>query len=67
MPEFLITEKQRNAKRNKCGNKNQHAVLAWIDVRQIRASGEENTVLAERFGVTTQNIRLIRANKTWKE
>ena len=61
-PQFI-----RSAKRNKCGDKNPHAVLAWIDVRQIRASGEENTVLAERFGVTTQNIRLIRANKTWKE
>ena len=55
------------AKRTKCGDKNPHAALSWSDVRQIRESSATNNQLAERFGVTSTNIRLIRANKTWKE
>ncbi|MFK5283953.1 hypothetical protein ACI3PL_30680, partial [Lacticaseibacillus paracasei] len=46
------------AKRTKCGDKNPHAALSWSDVRQIRESSATNNQLAERFGVTSTNIRL---------
>lgn len=55
-----------SAKRDKSGEKNPHATLSILDVRQIRASEDSNKELSVRFCVTTQNIRLIRLNKTWR-
>jgi hypothetical protein len=39
--------------------------LSEDDVHAIRASTEPHTVLAARFGVTKQNIALVRRGATW--
>ena len=56
-----------SGKRNKNGNKNPNSLLTWSQVHLIRASSETAKEAGIRFGVTAENVRLIRANKTWKE
>lgn len=36
-------------------------------IRQLHASGETTAVIAEQFNVDPSNVRLIIANKAWKE
>ncbi len=47
--------------------KNGNAKLTEQDVSRIRASDLTIKQLAEHYSVTTENIRAIRAYKTWKE
>jgi hypothetical protein len=43
-----------------------HSPLTVDDVTAIRASGEKQRVLAERYGVSQPTISLIRNRKTWE-
>lgn len=43
------------------------AKLDWTKVREIRASDETNTGLAERYGVSPNLILEVRANRAWRE
>ncbi|WP_081066079.1 HNH endonuclease [Burkholderia cepacia] len=40
--------------------------LTVAHVVEIRASAESNRALADRYGVTLENIGMIRARKTWR-
>jgi carbonic anhydrase/acetyltransferase-like protein (isoleucine patch superfamily) len=48
------------------GSAHQNSRLTEEDVRSIRASSENYTVLGRRYGVTKHNIYAIRSRKAWK-
>lgn len=52
---------------NRKGENGSAAKLTWESVYQIRASSEPSKVLAQKYGVTNDNINRIRRNDTWKE
>lgn len=57
--------KMSEAKR---GEKHPQAKLTWADVKAIRAGiklGQLQKVLAKEFGVTQQEISVIKLNKAW--
>jgi len=43
-----------------------HAKLTEAAVIQIRSSGQPASVLAERFGVTENHVRIVRHGRSWK-
>lgn len=55
------------SKNRQChGEQRPLAKLTEQNIRDIRASQETHVALAERFGVSFQNIARIRAGRTWK-
>lgn len=48
------------------GEKNNFSKLTDENVRAIRSSTEKSSALAHKFGVTRNNINMIKSRKTWK-
>lgn len=53
-------------KPDRSGEKNNLAKLTEEQVREIRASGETHVEAAKRYGLSANNVYLIRTRKTWK-
>lgn len=49
------------------GSRSPCAKLSWDDVRQIRASTEIAEKIAPKFGISSKQVRRIRAGKQWSE
>jgi hypothetical protein len=47
------------------GERNNHAKLTEVDVREIRASAEGSVALGLRYGVNRHTIAHVRSRKTW--
>jgi hypothetical protein len=62
---------QRGRAKTQKGEDNNLAKMTWLDVRLVRRSyatgGTSYQRLAEQFGVTKQNIRMIVLGITWRE
>jgi hypothetical protein len=54
-------------KRKKGGPRRKNTKLTPESVLKIRASSEQNKVLANRYGVTREHIGNIRKGRSWKE
>lgn len=48
------------------GEKNPNAKLTWAEINEIRASSEKQQALADKYGVSNENISNIKRNKSWK-
>lgn len=59
------SDKGRSGKEKRSGEAATGSKLTWDDVRIIRQSSGSLSEIAAQFGVTKQNIAMIRKNKTW--
>ena len=59
-------EKTISMNETACGEKNGWALLSEVDIPVIRASTESRRALAERYQVSPETIKTVRARRSWK-
>jgi hypothetical protein len=49
------------------GERNSAAKLTWVKVREIRASTDQKSVLAARYGLSESRVDFVLRGYTWPE